>query len=89
VEKAWLMLLFQFRDVAEQWLTANQWTNFRSLFRHPDEDDVIADLEPNSSLTPGLNYFGATVNPESFVDPPPSLPLIRAPAVQPDCASIA
>ena len=66
---SWFMLLFQFPGVAEEWLSANQWTNFRILFRHPDEDGVIADLEANSSLTPGLNYFRAIVNPESFLGP--------------------
>src|SRR5580658_9349500 len=74
LEKAWFMLLFQFPDVAEEWLSANQWTNFRFLFHHPDEDDVIAELEANSSLTPGLNYFRAIVNPASFVGPPLALP---------------
>jgi pimeloyl-ACP methyl ester carboxylesterase len=78
LEKAWFMLLFQFPGVAEEWLSANQWSNFRFLFRHPDEDNVIADLEANSSLTPGLNYFRAIVSPESFVDPPPSLPPVQA-----------
>jgi hypothetical protein len=51
------MLLFQFPGVAEEWPSANQWTNFRTLFRHPDEDDTIADLEANSSLTPGLKLL--------------------------------
>lgn len=78
LEKAWFMLLFQFPDVAEEWLSANQWTNFRFLFRHPDEDDVIADLEADSSLTLGLNYRRAIVNAESFVGPPPSLPPVQA-----------
>jgi pimeloyl-ACP methyl ester carboxylesterase len=81
LEKAWFMLLFQFPGVAEEWLSANNWTNFRFLFRHPDEDNVITDLETNSSLTPGLNYFRAIVNPESFVGPPPSLPPIQAPTL--------
>jgi pimeloyl-ACP methyl ester carboxylesterase len=78
LEKAWFMLLFQFQGVAEEWLSANQWSNFRTLFRHPDEDGVIADLEANSSLTPGLNYFRAIVNPESFVGPPLALPPVQA-----------
>src|SRR4029077_14943867 len=77
LEKAWFMLLFQFQGVAEEWLSENEWTNFRFLFRHPDEHDVIADLEANSSLTPGLNYFRAIVGAESFVGPPPSLPQIQ------------
>jgi pimeloyl-ACP methyl ester carboxylesterase len=81
LEKAWFMLLFQFLGVAEEWLSANQWANFRFLFHHPDEDNVIADLEANSSLTPGLNYFRAIVNAESFVSAPPSLPQIQAPTL--------
>jgi hypothetical protein len=72
------MLLFQFQGVAEEWLSANQWGNFRTLFRHPDEDGVIADLEANASLTPGLNYFRAIVSPESFVAPPLALPPVQA-----------
>jgi pimeloyl-ACP methyl ester carboxylesterase len=78
LEKAWFMLLFQFQNVAEEWLSTNQWSNFRTLFHHPDEDSVIADLEANSSLTPGLNYFRAIVNPESFVGPPLALPPVQA-----------
>jgi pimeloyl-ACP methyl ester carboxylesterase len=81
LEKAWFMLLFQFPHVAEEWLSANQWTNFRILFRHPDEDSVIAELEASSSLTPGLNYFRAIVNPESFLGPPPALPAVEAPTL--------
>jgi pimeloyl-ACP methyl ester carboxylesterase len=81
LEKSWFMLLFQFPGVAEEWLSANQWTNFRTLFRHPDEDGVIADLEANSSLTPGLNYFRAIVNPESFLSPPLALPPVQAPTL--------
>jgi pimeloyl-ACP methyl ester carboxylesterase len=81
LEKAWFMLFFQFKDVAEKWLSANHWANFRTLFHHPDEDKVIADLEANSSLTPGLNYFRAIVNPESFVGPPLSLPPVQAPTL--------
>ena len=79
--KSWFMLLFQFSGVAEEWLSANKWANFRTLFRHPDEDAVIAELEANSSLTPGLNYFRAIVNPESFLGPPPALPPVQAPTL--------
>ena len=81
LERSWFMLLFQFAGVAEQWLSANRWANFRTLFRHPDEDGVIAELEANSSLTPGLSYFRAIVNPESFLGPPPALPPVKAPTL--------
>jgi len=55
-EKSWYMLLFQFTGVAEEWLSANGWANFRAWSRHPDADAVIAELEAGS-LTPGLNYY--------------------------------
>jgi len=66
-EKSWYMLLFQFKEIAEQWLSADDWANLRAWGRHPDEDAVIAELEANGSLTPGLNYYRANVPPERFV----------------------
>jgi pimeloyl-ACP methyl ester carboxylesterase len=42
-QKSWYMLLFQFPGIAEHWLTADNWANFRTRARHPDTDQVIAD----------------------------------------------
>lgn len=39
-EKSWYRLLFQFAGVAEQWLSENNWANFRSWARHPDSEAV-------------------------------------------------
>jgi len=80
-EKSWYMLLFQFAGVAEQWLTADGWANFREWGRHPDTEGVIADLERDGSLTPGLNWYRANVPPESFVGPPLELPPVAAPTM--------
>jgi pimeloyl-ACP methyl ester carboxylesterase len=74
-EKSWYMLLFQFAGVAEKWLSADNWANFRAWIRHPDADATIAELEANGSLTPGLNYYRANMRPEFFLrsglEPPP------------------
>ena len=78
---SWYMLLFQFQGIAEQWLTADGWANFRAWGDHPDADAVIADLEADGSLTPGLNYYRANIPPESFVAPPLELPALRAPTM--------
>jgi pimeloyl-ACP methyl ester carboxylesterase len=78
IEKSWYMLLFQFPDIAEQWLSGDGWVNFRAWGRHPDVDAVIGDLEANGSLTPGLNYYRANLPPESYVAPPLELPPIQA-----------
>jgi pimeloyl-ACP methyl ester carboxylesterase len=81
LEKSWYMLLFQFPGIAESWLTQDGWANFRSWGRHPDADAVIAELEANGSLTPGLNWYRANVPPESWAGPPPQLPPIQAPTM--------
>jgi pimeloyl-ACP methyl ester carboxylesterase len=80
-EKSWYMLLFQFRDIAEQWLSNDGWANFREWGGHPDADAVIADLEANGSLTPGLNWYRANIPPESYIAPPLVLPPIAAPTM--------
>ena len=73
-EKSWYMLLFQFPGIAERWLTEDNWANFRTWAQHPDADQVIAELEANGSLTPGLNWYRANVPPESWVRPAAAAP---------------
>jgi pimeloyl-ACP methyl ester carboxylesterase len=80
-QKSWYMLLFQFEGIAEQWLTADGWAHFRRWSGHPDCEQVIADLERDGSLTPGLNYYRANVPPESYIRPAPELPPIQAPTM--------
>jgi len=80
-EKSGYMLLFQFAPVAEEWLSANDWANFRAWGRHPDSDAVIATLEENGSLTPGLNYYRANIPPESYLQVGLALPPIQAPTM--------
>jgi pimeloyl-ACP methyl ester carboxylesterase len=80
-QKSWYMLLFQFAGVAERWLSENDWANFRAWAGHPDAEQVIADLDANGSLTPGLNYYRANIGPESWVAPPLRFPPVRAPVM--------
>ena len=80
-QKSWYMLLFQFPGVAERWLTEDNWANFRHWGGHPDGDQVIAELEANGSLTPGLNWYRANIAPESWAGPPLQLPPVQVPAM--------
>ena len=80
-QMSWYMLLFQFAGVAERWLTDDNWASFRAWARHPDSDQVIADLEANGSLTPGLNWYRANIPPESWAGPPLQLPPVQAPTM--------
>jgi pimeloyl-ACP methyl ester carboxylesterase len=80
-EKSWYMLLFQFEGVAEEWLSANDWANLRAWSRHPDAEAVIAEVEANGSLTPGLNYYRANFPPQAWLLQGVSLPPIAAPTM--------
>jgi pimeloyl-ACP methyl ester carboxylesterase len=80
-EKSWYMLLFQFAGVAEQWLSDNDWANFRAWAHHPDTDTVIAQMDANGSLTPGLNYYRANIPPESYLLPRLEPPPIQSPTM--------
>jgi len=80
-QKSWYMLLFQFPGIAEQWLSDDNWAGLRSWGSHPDIDQVIADLEADGSLTPGLNWYRANVGPETWVQPPLQLPPVTAPTM--------
>jgi pimeloyl-ACP methyl ester carboxylesterase len=79
--RSWYMLLFQFTGVAEQWLSDGDWANFRAWSHHPDVDAVIAELEANGSLTPGLNYYRANMTPQRFLDSGPVRAPVQAPTM--------
>jgi pimeloyl-ACP methyl ester carboxylesterase len=80
-QKSWYMLLFQYIGVAEQWLSADGWANFREWSHHPDANAVIADLERDGSLTAALNYYRANLPPESYVGPTLEFPSIKSPTM--------
>jgi pimeloyl-ACP methyl ester carboxylesterase len=80
-EKSWYMLLFQFPEIAEQWLSMDDWANLREWMNHPDHDAVVKSLERDGSLTPGLNWYRANIPPASYVGPPLELPPAQAPTM--------
>jgi pimeloyl-ACP methyl ester carboxylesterase len=77
-QKSWYMLLFLFPGIAEKWLSGNlsAWSH------HPDAEAVLAELEANGSLTPGLNYYRANIPAESYLPHPRrALPPVQAPTM--------
>jgi pimeloyl-ACP methyl ester carboxylesterase len=80
-EKSWYMLLFQFEGVAEEWLSKDDWRNFREWSSHPDVESCIADLSRPGALTASLNWYRANVPPESLVADPLELPPIQVPTM--------
>jgi pimeloyl-ACP methyl ester carboxylesterase len=80
-EKSWYMLLFQFPDVAERWLSADGFRNLREWCGHPDIDEVAERLADPAALTASLGVYRAILPPSSLVDPPVTLPPVQAPAM--------
>ena len=80
-EKSWYMLLFQFPGIAEQWLSADDFANFRSWARHPRVEDAVERLREPGALTASLGLYRAILPPESLVAPPLVLPPIMAPTL--------
>ena len=77
-QKSWYMLLFQFTGIAEQWLSQDDFRNFREWARHPDHDSVVGRLREPGALTASLGLYRAILPPESLLAPPADLPPIRA-----------
>jgi pimeloyl-ACP methyl ester carboxylesterase len=80
-ELSWYMLLFQCAGVAEHWLSADDWANFRAWSHHPAADEVAARLAQPTDLTATLNVYRANVPPEALFGPPLDLPPITAPVM--------
>ncbi len=78
---SWYMFFFQFEGVAEQWLSADGWANFREWSGHPDADAVIARWEATGTLTAALNCYRAAVPPSAWVEAAPDFPAVRAPTM--------
>lgn len=78
---SWYMLLFQFRDVAERWLAADDFAGLRAWSGHPEADRVVARLSDPAALTASLGIYRANLPPESLVEPGPQLPPLAMPAM--------
>jgi pimeloyl-ACP methyl ester carboxylesterase len=80
-EKSWYMLLFQFEEIAEKWLSNDDFANFRAWSSHPDVDNVVKDLARPGALTASLNWYRANLHPRSWVEPPLEFPKVQAPTM--------
>jgi len=81
-QKSWYMLLFQFRGVAEEWLRADDWRNFRQFGGEAaDIERYVEDLSRPGALEAGLSWYRANIPPESLIAPPMPLPEIVAPTM--------
>jgi pimeloyl-ACP methyl ester carboxylesterase len=75
------MLLFQFPGVAEEWLSRDDFQNFREWSQHPEPDGVVERLRDPAALTASLAVYRANLPPRVLLDPPLELPPIEAPTL--------
>ena len=80
-QRSWYMLLFQFEDIAEEWLSANDFANMRAWAHHPDMDQMAIDLARPGALTAALNWYRANVHPRAWIQPPMAFPQVQAPTM--------
>ncbi len=81
-QRSFYMLLFQFVDVAEEWLRADDWENLRMVIGDPVGFDArTAELSKPGALTSSLNWYRANVGPETLIAPPTELPPVSVPTL--------
>ena len=80
-QKSWYFLFFQFEDIAEQWLSADDFANMRAWAHHPDMDQIAIDLARPGALTAALNWYRANVHPRTWLEPALVFPQVAAPTM--------
>lgn len=81
-QKSFYMLLFQFVDIAEAWLRADDWRNMLALIG--DEEHWprrLAELEKPGALTASLNWYRANMAPDTLISAPTELPKVTTPTL--------
>lgn len=82
LQRSFYMLLFQFVDIAEQWLRADDWSNMVTLIGdEPNWPRRRVELEKPGALTASLNWYRANVAPETLITPPTELPNVTTPTL--------
>lgn len=80
--RSWYMLLFQFEGVAEEWLSRDDWANFRRFAgNHPETEAWIRELEKDGALEASLNWYRANVPPQRLLRKPRQLPPVTVPSL--------
>ena len=81
-EMSWYMLLFQFKDLAEELLMRNDWKLMRDFCRHyPEDKHWIEDLSRPGAFTAALGIYRANAHPSKFLEGPVPLPPVQAPTL--------
>jgi pimeloyl-ACP methyl ester carboxylesterase len=81
-QKSWYMLLFQFKGVAEQLMTRDDWKLFREFLDGAgDVERYLRDLSRPGALTAGLNWYRANAAPALELKPARAIPSVPVPTL--------
>lgn len=80
-EKSWYMLLFQFEEIAEEWLSADDFANLVAWGNPPHIDELRARLSDPKALEASLAIYRANVQPRSLLSEGSSVPAVAAPTM--------
>ncbi|MFJ3586723.1 alpha/beta fold hydrolase [Streptomyces sp. NPDC090127] len=81
-QRSWYMILFQFPDLAEDWLARDDFANLREMLgEHPDADAVVEPLRAPGALTAALNIYRAGLPVEAQFGPALPLPPLPGPVL--------
>ena len=81
-EKAWYMLLFQFKGTAETLLQQDDWKLFREILRnHSEMANWTKDLSQPGALTAALNWYRANMRPERELAKAVQIPNVTLPTL--------
>ncbi|TDC04032.1 alpha/beta fold hydrolase [Nonomuraea longispora] len=80
--RSWYVLLFQFPDVAEELLRADDWRLMRQIVAEEgDVERYVADLARPGALTAGLNWYRANLAPALELTPARATLPVHAPTL--------
>lgn len=80
-EKSWYMLLFQFEEIAEEWLSADDFANLVAWGDPPHIDELRQRLAQPGALEASLAIYRANVHPRSLLSEGSSVPAVAAPTM--------
>lgn len=81
LEKLWYVFFFQNEDVAEEWLSRDDWQGLSNWTRENGDFDVYrVELSKPGALTAGLNWYRANFKPSSL-NSKSNPPRIKVPAM--------
>lgn len=81
-QASWYMWAFQVEGVAEDWITRDDWAEFRRFVDdHPEAEQWITELSREGALTASLNWYRANQSPATLLRSDSPMPTVSVPTL--------